>query len=50
MSGMVWVLELLVMSHTIHIDRAKEKTYRNLKRIFLRTGHAKKIFTKIPAA
>ena len=28
---MVMVLELLVMSHTIHIDRAKEKTYRNSK-------------------
>jgi hypothetical protein len=26
---MVMVLELLVLSHTIHIDRAREKTYRN---------------------
>jgi hypothetical protein len=31
MSGMVGVLELLVMGHTIHIDRASEKTYRNSK-------------------
>ena len=43
MSGMVWVLELLVMSHTIHIDRAKEKTYRNLKGIFLEPCMQKKI-------
>ena len=42
MSGMVWVLELLVMSHTIHIDRAKKKTYRNLKRIFLKNRARKK--------
>lgn len=34
---MVMVLELLVMSHTIHIDRAREKTYRNSKEVFFRT-------------
>jgi hypothetical protein len=29
MSGMVMVLEFLVLSHGFHIDRVREKTYRN---------------------
>jgi len=29
MSGMIMVLELLVMGHILPIDRAREKTYRN---------------------
>jgi hypothetical protein len=31
---MIRVLELLVMSHTVSIDRVKEKTYRNTKETF----------------